>query len=291
MNEIALSVLRGLAIADEPRALLRPQPAPAAFATRQGFAAAGSAVRELRPGGPSDASEMAAPRVDPAELEQLRRDAYRQGMEQGRREGFAEGREEGLQKGQAEGRQLGQDAVLRQTQAARHDLGTLIDRLDQLLATLPGQFRESLAARLAACEDDMVALSHAAICRLLGERALDRDAIVYAVRQAIVECSGANSHSAVSRLLAIHVHPRDLEMLRSDPTLAAWLDRHGSGSMIPWQADDSVGLGGCIVHTAQGSLDARLETQLAALQMILLSGRTSRPDHGAAQSVESGDRQ
>jgi len=289
MNEIALSVLRGLAIADEPRALLRPQPAPAAFTARQGFAASGSAVRELRPGGPSDASEMAAPLVDPAELEQLRRDAYRQGMEQGRREGFAEGREEGLQKGQAEGRQLGQDAVLRETQAAREDLGTLIDRLDQLLATLPGQFRESLATRLAASEDDMVALSHAAICRLLGERVLDRDAVVYAVRQAIAECSGPNLHSAVSRPLSIHVHPRDLEMLRSDSILAAWLDRQGSGA-IPWQADESVHLGGCIVHTAQGSLDARLETQLAALQAILLSGRASRPDHGVAPPIESGDR-
>ena len=246
-------------------------------------------MTELRPGSPSDTPEVAAPPVDPAELEKIRRDAYRQGLEQGRCEGFAEGREEGLQKGQAEGRQLGQETVLRQTQAAREDLGTLVDRLDQLLATLPGQFREALATRLAAGEDDMVALCHAAICRLLGEKALDRDAVVHVVRQAIDDCSGPNAHSVVSRLLAIHVHPRDLEMLSSDPTLAAWLDRHGSGA-IPWQADDSVRLGGCVVHTAQGSLDARLETQLAALQAILLSGRESRPDHGIAHSIESGDR-
>jgi flagellar assembly protein FliH len=274
MNDAAIAVFRGLAIAGEPRALLRPAPSPVVVL--------GGAPQERVP-------EGALPRVDPAELEQLRKDAYRQGLEQGRRDGFAEGKDEGLQKGQAEGRQIGQDAVLRQAQAAREDLGMLVDRLDQLLATLPGQFRDALAARLAAGEDDMVALCHAAICRLLGERALSRDGVVHAVRQAVSDSSGATSHAAMSRLLAIHVHPQDLEMLRSDADLSAWLDRHGSGT-IPWRADETVRLGGCIVHTTHGSLDARLETQMTALQEILLSARTGHPDRSPSQAVERGDR-
>jgi flagellar assembly protein FliH len=72
--------------------------------------------------------------------------------------------------------------------------------------------------------------------------------------------------------LAIHIHPGDLEMLRADATLSEWLKRHGSGP-IQWRADETVRLGGCVVHTDRGSLDARLETQLWALHEILLAGR------------------
>ena len=38
-------------------------------------------------------------------------------------------------------------------------------------------------------------------------------------------------------------------------------------------ADDSIALGGCLLETARGGLDARLETQVQRLRELLLAAR------------------
>ncbi len=249
MSEPAIAILRGIALADEPRALtgpvLRPVAAP-----------------------PVAPEPPPVPRFDPAEIERLREAAFREGYERGQASGLEEGRARGFEQGQAEGRKAAESAVLQQSRTAQDRIGLMTERLEQWLALLPDHFQEQLTARLRAAEDDMVALSHAVICRILGERALTRDAVVEAVHAAV----GQFADALGSGLLAIHVHPQDLALLEADPALAEWLGRLCAGP-IPWRPDETVQLGGCIVHTSQGGLDARLETQLAALQALLLDGR------------------
>jgi flagellar assembly protein FliH len=276
MSETA-SVLRGVPVTAEARALPRPEPRPRKSAQPSGTGAdTGSPQRSPSPlagaiGGQDPGNQPAdgnPTNFDRSEIDELRKRAYLEGLEHGRRDGFKEGSERGL----AEGRQAGEEDVARQTHAARQAIGALVERLDQMLTMLPHQFEDQYLARLRGSEDDMVALCHSVICRLIGEKAFNRDSVVHCVQAAVTQCRGPNSHAQSTGQLAIHIHPGDLEMLRADAMLSEWLKRHGSGP-IPWRADETVRLGGCIVHTERGSLDARLETQLSALHEILLAGR------------------
>lgn len=71
----------------------------------------------------------------------------------------------------------------------------------------------------------------------------------------------------------LRVHPEDLAALSAAPggavaALAATAD-------LTLVADVSVGRGGCIVETAAGRVDARLDVQLEALEQVLRrAGRT-----------------
>jgi flagellar biosynthesis/type III secretory pathway protein FliH len=66
----------------------------------------------------------------------------------------------------------------------------------------------------------------------------------------------------------VRVHPADVAAVaaRRD-ALAA---RAPAGAALDIVADDAVGRHGCIIETALGQVDARLETQLAALERALL---------------------
>ena len=257
MSEPAVAILRGLALAEEPRSLAKPglRPVPTQPVLAQ------------------PAPEPPPSRFDPAEIEHLREAAFREGYERGMASGLEEGRARGFEQGQAEGRQAAEAAVLQQVRATQERLALMSERLEQWLALLPDHFQEQLTARLRAGEDDMVALCHAVICRILGERALSSDAVIQGVRAAVGQFADAQG----AALLAIHVHPQDLALLQADPALSEWLGRLCAGP-IPWRPDEAVQLGGCIVRSNQGGLDARLETQLAALQELLLDGRTAQPE-------------
>ena len=71
----------------------------------------------------------------------------------------------------------------------------------------------------------------------------------------------------------VRVHPDDA------PAVTAHRDRIAgrapAGAALEIVADDAVGRHGCIIETAVGRVDARLETQLAALERAL-----TEPTHG-----------
>jgi flagellar biosynthesis/type III secretory pathway protein FliH len=68
-------------------------------------------------------------------------------------------------------------------------------------------------------------------------------------------------------LLRVRVHPDDLAALA--PRREALLARLADGAALELCADESVGRFGCVVETPVGRIDARLETQLAALEAAL----------------------
>jgi flagellar assembly protein FliH len=65
----------------------------------------------------------------------------------------------------------------------------------------------------------------------------------------------------------LRVHPDDLASLAG--TQAEWLAEAGVKADVKLIADAAVGRSGCVVETAVGRLDARLQTQLDALERAL----------------------
>lgn len=213
-------------------------------------------------------------------------DPYLEGFAKGREKGLQdvldeareqarrEGRQQGFDEGIALGREAAVEEARQQAEAARQALDARTRQLDAWLAAFPAQLQRELAARLAASEDDMIALSHALVCRLLGEHALQADRVAALVRQAVAQCCDIGAGGSADGLLAVRVHAADLEAVESDADLSQWLARQGARG-VRWVADARVSLGGCIVESTQGSLDARLETQLASLRLALLAVRSS----------------
>jgi flagellar assembly protein FliH len=164
---------------------------------------------------------------------------------QGSHEAAAQrGYEEGLARGIAEGR-AGADAAA-------------AGRLEQLDA-LARAIADASASALAQQEDMLVEVVWTAICRLAGELALSRDGALAMVRTAADQVRETQG-------LRIRLHPQDAEWLAQRAEAASW-------SLL---ADPAVALGGCMVESAQGTLDARLELQLERLRNALRETRALR---------------
>ncbi|AMO22197.1 hypothetical protein GCM10027034_25060 [Ramlibacter solisilvae] len=259
----AAPVLRGVVLHAQPHALVRPgrmpiapaakttvhpQPAPsaqaaveAAFAEgrREGFAAGHSAG---------------------AGEERLKFDAL---IEEARARAREEGRQAGLQQGLDE---AGQQLARARDDARAESLAVqraAVARLECLL-------RSASAAVIqwrADGEEDLVALAHEALCRILGAQASQPETLKAMVRHLLAE------HGRRSPLSA-HVHPEDFAALASVSEPDGW----------QWVADEAVSFGGMILRSPQGGLDARLETQLAALGGALAAARAKRRPAQASYS-------
>ena len=78
--------------------------------------------------------------------------------------------------------------------------------------------------------------------------------------------------------VVLRVHPEDLASLES--TRAEWLAEIELQAHVQLVADVSVGRCGCIVETPHGRLDARLSTQLDAMERALRVVVTKEAQHG-----------
>jgi flagellar assembly protein FliH len=170
--------------------------------------------------------------------------AHQEALQGAHEEAARRGYEEGLARGTAEGR-AGADAAV-------------ASRLEQLDALARGM-DEASASALVRQEDMLVEVVWTAICRIAGELAASREDALAIVR-------AAAAHVRETQGLRIRVHPQDAE----------WLGGQGDAAGWSLQADPSVVLGGCIVESAQGSLDARLELQLERLREALCKARAMR---------------
>ncbi|MDB5986154.1 MAG: hypothetical protein JWR16_1207 [Nevskia sp.] len=164
--------------------------------------------------------------------------------EKARSEGFARGHAEGLSKGQ---------------QAAAQEWRAQLEDLDLLVESFQKE-REELMPKL---EDDLVAVAFEAVMAILGESAVSKHVIQEAVRKA---AAGVASDSPIT----IRVSQVQLAQLSNAEDLSFIGKRKGA---VEWVEDIRVELGGCIVETGRGTLDARLETQVDRLRKALLAAR------------------
>ncbi|WP_157915195.1 FliH/SctL family protein [Paraburkholderia acidicola] len=260
------SVLHDVAIDIQPRLLSRQS-----FATKDDRGGAGGDPAKTR-------DTPSATKPDGLQLieqrtEQGYRDGFAAGQQEGRASGAQQGYQDGLERGKQDARDAAEKLVRQEMEDAHRSVQERVALLDQLIDALPGQ----IALRLHAVEDDMVALCHQIVCRILGERLVSAEGVAHLVRQAIDLTHGeASSHASQKPLVAIHLHSRDLEKLQGDEQAMTLLARRlaTTSNAVPLVGDDSVGIGGCVVHSHGGSLDARLATQMASLAGVLTQETT-----------------
>lgn len=208
----------------------------------------------------ADSAALSEARITLA-CSQAREEARRAGHEEGRQRGY----EEGLRSGRLDGMHQGEEA-------AQESLRQALARFDERQASLrrlEASVQEVLAQALLAAEDDMVALCFAAVCRILGETAVEPGTVRAHVSSLLRSCAAGAG-------VIVRVHPQDLQLLAQDA------DPGPESLGVRWLADPEVRLGGCILEQAQGGLDARLETLLESCKSLLLATRAQRRREGVA---------
>lgn len=135
------------------------------------------------------------------------------------------------------------------TAKAEEERAALAERFRQLAASV----EQAVAAQIEGVEDALVEIAYAAACKVIGEAALTEAGVRAAVRT-------ATQAVRARELVAVRISPADRALLGSE----------APGEVL---ADERVALGGCIVETSGGSLDARLETQLRQLADVLARAR------------------
>jgi flagellar assembly protein FliH len=187
--------------------------------------------------------------------------AEREAREQGARAGYEEGLRRGLADAEARAR-----PVLEQAKAQAL---APIEEERRRLAALLAALEQARADCLQAAEEDAVALCYQLLCRTLGAGAPKPEDLR---AQWLELCAGAAAEEGP----VLHVHPQDAARLASS-TVDAGAQSETAGR-VRWIADPQVALGGCIVRSAAGGLDARLETILAACKASLLAARAARAE-------------
>ena len=151
-----------------------------------------------------------------------------------------DGFEKGLRAGEAEGRE-----------AYTSGLQQLEDLTQSLNSTIQRSMEES--------EDMMVAIVYEAVCKIVGDALATKDGVTAVVKEAMSRVRGKSS-------VIIRVNPFDLELIEESAAF-------GVASEADWRGDDSIPMGGCMIESEYGTLDARIETQLNQLKRVLLAAR------------------
>jgi flagellar biosynthesis/type III secretory pathway protein FliH len=134
----------------------------------------------------------------------------------------------------------------------------------ELTGTLASVAREAAAVRLQAEPAAMRLCGRLAARmaeRIVGHAVeLEPDALTAIAAQALA------ASRARAGLIKLRVNPDDRAALERDHARGRLLARFEGGVELEILADPAVGRGGCVVETATVRLDARLETQIAALE-------------------------
>jgi flagellar assembly protein FliH len=235
-------VLRGTRRAGSAPAETAHSPATAAAAPAEGTARHEPGVMRDR-----DAEQLLRQRMREIEEagERQQREAYDKAYSAGFEEGREAGREQGAIEGDAEGREA-YASGLRQLEALAHSLD------------------QSVQKSLDEAEDLVVSLVYETVCKIVGDALATREGVAALVSQALTQLRGKPA-------LLIRVNPLDLELLEEGSAF-------GVSTEADWRADESVPMGGCIVESEHGTLDARIDTQLNQLKRALLAARHKPAD-------------
>ena len=213
-------------------------------------AAAPAAVAERMP----PVAAPVAPQIDEQAIERevKRRLAEREAELQSRIQQDLEARQRAAtEAGHAAGQEQARSAVadaLAQQQA----------QFEQVVASLTQSYHLDIAR----IEAEAAAIAYEAVCKIAGSQLIGPDAVKAMVAQ-------ATATLRQNQRLTIRVSPRDHDLL-------AALQDEATRQAHQWQADDSITLGGCIIETELGELDARLDTQLQAFRDLLLAVNTEQ---------------
>ena len=171
------------------------------------------------------------------------RSAWREQAEQELRAAYGEAERRGLEDGAAQAQRVAEDLV--QAQVAR-------------LQAAAGALLQAQGTLTPALQEDAVELAFTIVCRVLGEQAATR-AGIHAMLQ--VQLAALRER----RELTVRLHPADCALMA-----AAEMD---GGAALRYVPDTGIELGGCLIDSPAGTLDARLEYQLGQLRQALAAAR------------------
>ena len=163
---------------------------------------------------------------------------------QAQQQGLAQGRAEGLRQGMAKAESENAEAA-------------------STLAALAGAAEDDVARLLVEAEPQLVDLALAIARRIVGaELASHPTLVAEVVARAIDEARGSGHHT-------IRLHPDDARLIGSYLPQAA-IDAGGrEWEIVP---DASFSPGDCVIETAFGSVDARIDTQFREFEALLKGG-------------------
>lgn len=180
---------------------------------------------------------------DWVEQAESQRSAWREQAEQELRAAYGEAERRGLEDGSAQAQRVAEDLV--QAQVAR-------------LQAAAGALLQAQTTLAPALQEDAVELAFTMVCRVLGEQAATRSGI-----NAMLQVQLAALRER--RDLTVRLHPADCALMA-----AAEVD---GGAALRYVPDTGIELGGCLIDSPAGTLDARLEYQLGQLRQALAAAR------------------
>lgn len=112
------------------------------------------------------------------------------------------------------------------------------------------------------------------LARRMAEKIVGRAVEADPALMADLVAQALNQARARAGEVVVRVHPFDLAAVQAArPDLMGTLSSQVTLQLVP---DETVGRAGCVVQTPLGRLDARLDTQLAALEQALVTARGGR---------------
>ena len=193
-------------------------------------------------------NEVQEPASPAAPVVELRQQAFDEGYGEGRAAAGAEARGE----------------LSAERQALAKERAALAAEHEALLGLL-GAVREALERGIDGAEDVMVEIAFAAACKMLGETAVTEEGVRGLVREAAREIRSREKAT-------VRISHADYERIAAEP---ARLQRLAEELKVELAPDERVALGGCLIETAGGTLDARLEVQLRKLIDTLVRVRAA----------------
>lgn len=147
-------------------------------------------------------------------------------------------------------------------QRAGHEFGLMeIDATRRILTALTEELSSLKSELLTTYEHDLITIVFAVAGKVLGEE-LPRHpetAVAY-VREAIAKLGRSGG-------IVIKVHPGDLERLALES--ATFVQQAGQEAWLRFEADARLAPGECIAESPQRTIDARIPSQLAAMEREL----------------------
>ncbi|MWL90524.1 FliH/SctL family protein [Cupriavidus sp. SW-Y-13] len=218
----------------------RTAPAPVVAPVSGGMAASAPLP------GPPAAPEAVVPAGDVS--------GYEEGFARGQREGLAEAAQQ-VEQATREAVESAQAELRSAREAERQRIDAALAEHAALTRHVLEQVQQHVTGAMRQIEEQAVAIAYEAVCRIVGDAAVEADAVRTIVTRALAELDGKPA-------LGVRLHPRDLATLQASPDGQALLQGFAA---VSWTADHGVSMGGCMVDSAAGTLDARLEVQLLAL--------------------------
>ncbi|GEK10309.1 flagellar assembly protein FliH [Pseudoalteromonas sp. McH1-7] len=192
------------------------------------------------------------------ELEQIRQDAYDEGIKQGHEQGYIEGFEKGVSEGKEagykEGVEIGKEKGIEEAQP-------IIEERMKALSSLLDEMQSPLTRVDDECEKQLVYLVN-----LLAEQVIFKELktspelILNALKKAM------DALPVKEQTVRIHLHPEDLELVQSMYGAEHIESQHWQ--LIP---EPTLDRGGCEVKTPQSSIDMTLKNRISeVLESFLL---------------------